>query len=231
MPAKARRKRKTPKSGQKPAAKNSGRKPTAKNAGRTLAAKKSARDKRGSEGSSGKGSRRRPTPSSTARSVESMRQQFLETFTREHACTLKVLRAFPSDQSEFRPHPRANSARELAYTFVIEQMLLSLALKDQLRLGGGMPKPPESFRAIVDQFDEDFHALVALIESLPEAQWSTTVTFPVGPGKLGEWGKMPFAWFMLSDQIHHRGQYTTYLRMVGGKVPSIYGPSGDEPWF
>ena len=42
---------------------------------------------------------------------------------------------------------------------------------------------------------------------------------------------MAFAWFMLSDQIHHRGQLTVYLRMIGGKVPAIYGPSSDEPWF
>ena len=32
------------------------------------------------------------------------------------------------------------------------------------------------------------------------------------------------------DQIHHRGQFSIYLRMAGGKVPSIYGPSADaEP--
>lgn len=34
--------------------------------------------------------------------------------------------------------------------------------------------------------------------------------------------------FVLSHQIHHRGQLTVYLRMNGAKVPSIYGPSGDE---
>jgi uncharacterized damage-inducible protein DinB len=37
-------------------------------------------------------------------------------------------------------------------------------------------------------------------------------------------------WFMLMDSIHHRGQLSVYVRMTGGKVPSIYGPSGDEPW-
>ena len=37
-------------------------------------------------------------------------------------------------------------------------------------------------------------------------------------------------WGMLHDQIHHRGQLSVYLRIVGGKVPSIYGPSADEPW-
>jgi uncharacterized damage-inducible protein DinB len=35
----------------------------------------------------------------------------------------------------------------------------------------------------------------------------------------------------LHDQIHHRGQLTVHLRMAGGRVPSIYGPSKDEPWF
>jgi len=37
-------------------------------------------------------------------------------------------------------------------------------------------------------------------------------------------------WFMLLDSIHHRGQLSVYVRMAGGKVPSIYGPSADEPW-
>ena len=38
-------------------------------------------------------------------------------------------------------------------------------------------------------------------------------------------------WLTLHDMIHHRGQFSIYLRMAGGKVPSIYGPSGDEPWM
>jgi uncharacterized damage-inducible protein DinB len=37
-----------------------------------------------------------------------------------------------------------------------------------------------------------------------------------------------FLWFILFDAIHHRGQLSAYLRPMGGKVPSIYGPSADE---
>jgi hypothetical protein len=33
---------------------------------------------------------------------------------------------------------------------------------------------------------------------------------------------------VLSHWVHHRGQLTVYLRLLGAKVPSIYGPSGDE---
>jgi uncharacterized damage-inducible protein DinB len=37
-----------------------------------------------------------------------------------------------------------------------------------------------------------------------------------------------FVWGFLFDAIHHRGQISTYLRPMGGKVPSIYGPSADD---
>ena len=36
------------------------------------------------------------------------------------------------------------------------------------------------------------------------------------------------AWGFLFDQVHHRGQLSTYLRPMGSTVPSIYGPSADE---
>jgi len=33
----------------------------------------------------------------------------------------------------------------------------------------------------------------------------------------------------LSHMIHHRGQLSVYLRLQDIPVPSIYGPSADEP--
>ncbi|MHB8852143.1 MAG: DinB family protein [Ignavibacteriaceae bacterium] len=54
---------------------------------------------------------------------------------------------------------------------------------------------------------------------------------PVAPKKMGDVRCIDLAWMMLLDMIHHRGQFSIYLRMAGGKVPSIYGPSADEPWM
>jgi uncharacterized damage-inducible protein DinB len=31
----------------------------------------------------------------------------------------------------------------------------------------------------------------------------------------------------LKHSVHHRGQLSTYLRAMGGTVPSIYGPTAD----
>ena len=40
---------------------------------------------------------------------------------------------------------------------------------------------------------------------------------------------------MIQDTInhwaHHRGQMTVYLRLMGAKVPAIYGPSADDKSF
>ncbi len=40
---------------------------------------------------------------------------------------------------------------------------------------------------------------------------------------------------MIQDTIshwsHHRGQMTVYLRLLGAKVPAIFGPSADEQKF
>jgi uncharacterized damage-inducible protein DinB len=34
----------------------------------------------------------------------------------------------------------------------------------------------------------------------------------------------------LNHFIHHRGQLTVYLRLLDVPLPSIYGPTADEPW-
>ena len=62
-----------------------------------------------------------------------------------------------------------------------------------------------------------------------DAKWTGSV--PTGPGKVGDLRTMDLLWTTLMDQVHHRGQLSVYTRMAGGKVPSIYGPSADEPWM
>ena len=35
----------------------------------------------------------------------------------------------------------------------------------------------------------------------------------------------------ISHWSHHRGQITVYLRLMGAKVPALFGPSADENSF
>ena len=70
-----------------------------------------------------------------------------------------------------------------------------------------------------------------LVRRLTDEDLSKPVQFFTGPGKIGDMSLHDILWTMLSDEIHHRGQFSVYLRMADGKVPSIYGPSADEPWM
>lgn len=164
--------------------------------------------------------------------VPSQRQEFLDTLKREHETTRRVIGAFPADQADFKPHPRSNSAKQLVWTFTVEEGLMLAALKNQLDVGGrgGFPKPPETYAEVLEAFEQNHANLIAALESAGDEDFAGTVRFFTGPKTLGDYAKADFLWFMLCDQIHHRGQLSVYVRMAGGKVPSIYGPSADEPW-
>ncbi|HYJ80052.1 MAG TPA: DinB family protein [Longimicrobiaceae bacterium] len=162
------------------------------------------------------------------------RQQFLDAFEREHQTTMKVLRAYPPDRMELQPHPRSSTARDLAWTFVMEQVLAEKALTtgfDWSKPPTGMPKAPQTLDEITAALEQSHQKIVQLVRDFPDEKFSDTVQFMVGPKTLGDVPIIAFLWFLLSDQIHHRGQLSVYLRMADGKVPSIYGPTADEPWF
>ena len=172
------------------------------------------------------------TPPVGSVSIPSPRQEFLDTLKREHETTRKVIDAFPADQADFKPHPRSNSAQQLVWTFAVEEGLMLKALKNQLNIegGGGFPKAPDTYADVLQAFKRIHAEMVGALEAARDEDFAGTVRFFTGPKTLGDYHKSEFLWFMLCDQIHHRGQLSVYVRMVGGKVPSIYGPSADEPW-
>ena len=173
-----------------------------------------------------------PESTRTTGSVQEERDRFLDVFQRESAITLKLLEAYPRDQAELQPHERLRTARELAWVFTLEQMLAELAMRDELDVTkGSAPEAPATMAEVIEAFERSRQNLIALVTDATDAQLEGTVTFPTGPGQMGEWPKMKFLWFLLHDQIHHRGQFSVYLRLAGAPVPSIYGPSADEPWF
>lgn len=161
------------------------------------------------------------------------KQQFLSEYEKEFETTLRVLRAYPEDQLELRPHPRARTARELAWVFALERTLGQMVFKDEFieNMGGETPTPPESWDALLAAYEKGHRDYGDLIRSTPDEEIFAPVRFVVGPRKIGTLSRIEWLWFLHHDEIHHRGQFSVYLRMAGGKVPSIYGPSADDPWF
>jgi uncharacterized damage-inducible protein DinB len=161
----------------------------------------------------------------------SPKQQFLDAFTREHQTTLKVIRALPADQGHFQPHPRSQNAKALIWTFSIEQALTVNALKGTLKMPPTFPPAPETLAEAIAAFERSAAETIDTVKRASDSHFLGTSPFMGGPGKFVDFPNLDLVWLMLNDQIHHRGQLSVYVRMAGGKVPSIYGPSADEPWM
>jgi uncharacterized damage-inducible protein DinB len=161
------------------------------------------------------------------------KEQFLGAYDREHEKTVRVLRAYPPEKIDLKPHPSLKTARELAWTFVLERALGTRVFHDEFAKGVPAGKPAEAPKT----WDELLRALEMaskdyreLIRSASDEDMNGKVHFFVAPKTMGEFTRLEWVWFLLHDEIHHRGQFSLYLRMAGAKVPSIYGPTKDEPW-
>jgi uncharacterized damage-inducible protein DinB len=77
---------------------------------------------------------------------------------------------------------------------------------------------------VVAWYDQKIPALLARAAELSGEELAKPIQFAA-------WTQPAVTYLTLSLKhgIHHRGQLSTYLRPMGGKVPSIYGPSADEP--
>lgn len=173
----------------------------------------------------------KPAAKKAAPARPSPKQQFLDAFNKEHSTTLKVIRALPADQGAFQPHPRSQSAKTLIWTFTVEQGLTVNALKGTLKMPPTFAPAPETLAEAIVAFERAAAETIETVKRTPDARFHASSPFFTGPGKIGDMPNLDLLWLMLSDQIHHRGQLSVYVRMAGGKVPSIYGPSADEPWM
>lgn len=161
----------------------------------------------------------------------SEKQKFQEAWDRESALTLKVLRAYPADRTDFKPHPTCRSAQELAWTFVFEGVGGSQAVQGEMKFPPpGMPAMPTTWDGMVKEVEKALRLLSDNVRRVDEKQLNTTVKWMTGPKQMTDLRRLDALWFLLNDQIHHRGQFSVYLRMSGAKVPAIYGPSADERW-
>lgn len=146
----------------------------------------------------------------------------------EFPAFLRVLKALPQDRLDYRPDPRARTAAELAWVMAAEEAAL-LSLLDKGTVEWKEQKAPAKVDEIVEAYERNAKAVTERLERLDEAGWEKTGKFLMGGGAPWETTLDEFVWDFLFDAVHHRGQLSTYLRPMGGKVPSIYGPSADDP--
>ena len=159
------------------------------------------------------------------------KEMFLKMWEQEFQTTLKILKAYPADRLDLKPAEKSKSARELAWAFTGEQAIVDMVLKGKIDFSGPMPSAPKTMEEIITAYQNAVRTNMERVKSLSEAEYNSMIGWLVAPKTPGNVRKADILWTTLNDMIHHRGQLSVYLRLAGAKVPSIYGPTADEPWM
>ncbi len=153
-------------------------------------------------------------------------QYTLPTVKNEHRNTRAVIEAIPQSNLEYRPDPNSKTAMELAWHVVAAEHRFYNGI-----ISGAFdftpihrPENVQTPAQIGQWYGDSFAKSFAQFPNLSGEQLAKIVDFR-GVFQLPA---VAYFTFSLHHTIHHRGQLSTYLRAMGGKVPAIYGESYDS---
>jgi uncharacterized damage-inducible protein DinB len=157
--------------------------------------------------------------------------RLLPEFDQEMTVTRRVIERVPDDTPDWKPHPKSFSLAHLAQLVSwmpgwIAQTLTETSL--DLTKGGGYSV--EKTDTLLATFDENVRAARAAIQKSKDEDYDVKWSLMMGDKELFTQPRGDVVRQHISHLSHHRGQLTVYLRMLDVPVPSIYGPTADEPW-
>ena len=162
----------------------------------------------------------------------SLAHAMLAEFEQEAKTTRKFLEQVPNDKLAWKPHEKSHTAGELAlHIATTPRGVLQLAFTDQSPLPdfSKLWTQPQSVQEILSALDQSIDFVRKELPKLDDAALQKTWSGLVNGKPVMSMPKAALLRFiMLNHWIHHRGQLGVYLRLLGAKVPSSYGPSGDE---
>jgi uncharacterized damage-inducible protein DinB len=158
--------------------------------------------------------------------MKNVREYYLQCFAAEKPTFLKVMRAVPADRASYKPHERSTSAGDILW-------LLATELHDACELidhgqVNYVYKPSPSVAESIAAFERHAAELEQRLAAVDDAKWDSKAQLLMDGKPMWETTLGDMLFGFLFDAVHHRGQLSSYLRPMGAKVPSIYGPSADD---
>jgi uncharacterized damage-inducible protein DinB len=154
-------------------------------------------------------------------------ENFLKTWEREAESTVKLLRALPPDQYDFRPDAGGRSLGELAWHLAEGDAYMSSgAASGEFNMSQKPPniERPRTVEALAPGYERVHQDAVARIRTLKPEDLDRSIPFFGGQMTIRD-----ILWNMIiSHAVHHRGQLTLMCRLAGGKAPGLYGPNREE---
>ena len=151
---------------------------------------------------------------------------FQQTMSAEFDRFHNVIAALPAAKLDYKHDPKSRTAGELVGHLIghIDDMI---ELVDDGVIHHRMQVPFSGLDDAVNKFDRSFRVLESKLETAGQGAWAKEADFFVGDRSIMRAPAQALMWMLFLDAVHHRGQLSTCIRPMGGKVPAIYGPSAD----
>jgi uncharacterized damage-inducible protein DinB len=154
-------------------------------------------------------------------------ETFLTTWERETENTLKLIRALPQTQYDFRPDAGGRSLGELAWHLAEGDAYMSHGIETGRFTMETKPpniERPRTIEGLAPAFERVHKDAVARIKKLKLEDLDRSLDFFGGPMAIRDilWSAI------MMHNIHHRGQLSLMCRLAGGQAPGLYGPNREE---
>ena len=158
--------------------------------------------------------------------VKTVADFLIADFENEMQTTARVLQAVPASHLDYRPDSMSKTGLGLVRHITLEDEWLLNCIAN-----GAFTPPPDDSDACgimnpadaAARYKEKVPAALARVRAMSGENLSRVIDLfgmIQAPG-------VNFLAMTVKHSVHHRGQLSTYLRPMGGKVPGIYGPSAD----
>ena len=158
---------------------------------------------------------------------------FAKDLEQESKSAREMLERISSDTFDWKPHEKSMSMKQLAglvggmfgwFELMVDHPELDFAKAE---------KPPElnSTEDLIALFDASLAKGLASLKNAKDETFSENWKLRHGDQIFMELTKGEVCRQTFGHLAHHRGQLSVYMRLKDIPVPSIYGPTADDPTF
>jgi uncharacterized damage-inducible protein DinB len=162
---------------------------------------------------------------------------FLSELEREVERSKRALERVPEGKYDWKPHDKSMLFGYMAdmvatmpswITMMIRQDELDIAPADGSKF---KQEPKDTSEALLSALDKTAVDARSALETTTDEHLMTSWRLLAGGHVVMENPRHVVIQDTFNHWAHHRGQMTVYLRLMGAKVPSLYGPSADDNRF